>query len=63
MKKHSQYVAKIAEINHEKLNKLDIIYTSMMIGGAKHVMMTERDWKWALRAGAATIHKQTNQIK
>lgn len=56
MRKYNQYVAKIATIQRDKLKALDILYTTYMIGGIEHIMMTERDWKWAIRARAAVIH-------
>ncbi len=55
MKKLNPCLAKVAQIDPSKLEKLDIIYGTALIGGAEHVIMTERDWKWAVRAGAAIL--------
>jgi hypothetical protein len=57
VKKQLQYIAKVAKIDPLKLDKLNILFGTVKIGEVEHVMMAERDWKWAVKAGAATIQK------
>ncbi len=56
LKRSNPQVAKLATVTKpEKLNELGVVYGTVDLMGRPHLLMSQRDWRRATRAGAVTI--------